>query len=68
MNRFSHSTKWLMLPVLLLCVGSLMGATCISGTQLQDFGVSESARVIGGMVGMVLQLVLRAILPQTVIQ
>jgi len=68
MNRFSRSTKWLMLPVLLLSAGSLMGASCISGAQVQDFGVSETARIIGGMAGMVLQLVLRAILPQTVIQ
>ncbi len=67
MSRFSQSTKWLMLPVLLIGVGCVMGATCISGPQLQSFGVGESARVIGGMVGLLLQIALRAIIPPTII-
>lgn len=67
MIRFSRSTKWLMLPILMMGVGCVMGAGCVSGVQLQDFGVGESARVIGGMVGLVLQLVLRAIIPPTII-
>lgn len=45
----------------------VMGATCISGPQLQSFGVSESARIIGGMIGLLLQLGLRAIIPPTII-
>jgi len=45
----------------------LMGASCVSSVQLQDFALSSSARAVGGFVGLILQLVLRAILPQTVI-
>jgi len=63
MKRFLHSTRWLSLPLLMLS-----GTGCISRIQIQDFAVSESARVIGGMVGLVLQLALRAILPQTIVQ
>lgn len=67
MSRFSQSTKWLLLPVLLVGMACVMGATCISGPQLQSFGVSESARIIGGMIGLLLQLGLRAIIPPTII-
>lgn len=67
MIRFTRLTKIAMLPVLLVFVSCIMGATCISGPQLQGFAVGESARIIGGMIGLVLQVALRAIIPPTII-
>ena len=67
MSCYSRSAKWLMLPVLLIGTACVMGATCISGPQLQSFGVGESARIIGGMVGLLIQIGLRAIIPPTII-
>jgi len=67
MSRHSRSIKLAMLPALMIGAGCIMGASCISGPQLQGFAVGESARIIGGMIGLVVQVALRAIIPPTII-